>query len=225
LFLIKKSRDAFICPKEKKDMKTKLLALLFTFMFAGTVISYAQNNNQTNGEGSLPNQQTSLSLENISRELAKISKTVADFNLRLKNFSETFSSNQGLRLTEKQQKLLAAFEYLNRAEQRLSVLQKLKFELAEKQSALRLQIAKIETDLKPDSIDRNVAVSGSTDAEEQRESRRRALSRQRAELLSLIHEMQNSIDAATDEIRQTDLFLKNIRLRIFPEIEKELLDL
>jgi predicted nucleic acid-binding Zn-ribbon protein len=58
-----------------------------------------------------------------------------------------------------------------------------------------------------------------------RESRRRALARQRTEINNLISEIQTSITAINEEIRQTENFLKIIRERIFPEIEKELSDL
>jgi predicted nucleic acid-binding Zn-ribbon protein len=172
------------------------------------------------------NRRTAESMESIAKELVKISKSVEGFNERLKNFSETFTSNQGLRLTERQQKLLAAFEFLNRAEQRLATLQTLKITLAERQTAARVRLAQNEVDSKPEAIDRSVAVRGTvTDAEEARESRRRALARQRNEINNLIGEIQESINAINEEIRQTEYFLRTIRSRIFPEVLKELSDL
>ncbi|HEX8248621.1 MAG TPA: hypothetical protein VF599_10645 [Pyrinomonadaceae bacterium] len=172
------------------------------------------------------NRKTAEAIENIARELVKISKSVDGFNERLKNFSETFTSNQGLRLTERQQKLLVAFEFLNRAEQRLSTLQTLKITLSERQTAARLRLAQNEADSKPEVIDRSIAMRGAiTDAEEIRESRRRALTRQRSEISALINEIQDSINAVNEEIRQTEYFLRTIRGRIFPEVLKELSDL
>lgn len=199
-------------------------SFVLAFIFISVVSVLAQNNQTTsaNENSIMPNAAT---FDVIARELVKISKSVSDLNLKLKNFSDTFTSNQGLRLTDKQQKLLAAFEFLNRAEQRLSTLQKLKFDLSEKQTSIRVQIARVENDLRPESIDRSVAVRGTTDAEELRENRRRILSRQRNDLLSLVSEIQNSIESTETEIRQTELFLKTIRQRIFPEIERELSDL
>ena len=147
------------------------------------------------------------------------------FNDRLKKFSETFSSNQGLRLSEKQQKLLAAFEYLNRAEQRLATLQQLKINLSEKQSDVRVKIAEVEDGLRPESIDRSISIRGTTEAEELRENRRMLLNRQKIELTSLLFEIQNTIYETNIEILQTEMFLRTIRHRIFPEIEKELSDL
>jgi hypothetical protein len=212
--------------KENLKMTLKTLVFLAVLLFFAPAL-HAQNEQTASSviNSEYYNRRTAESIENIAKELAKISKSVDGFNERLKNFSETFTSNQGLRLTEKQQKLLAAFEFLNRAEQRLSTLQTLKITLAERQTAARMRLAQNETESRPESIDRNVAVRGTTDGEELRESRRRALARQKVEISNLINEIQNSINAANEEIRLTENFLKSIRNRIFPEIEKELSDL
>lgn len=205
-------------------MKSRLLLFLIVLTITATAIS-AQNN-QPNVINEDLNRRTAQSIEDIVRELGNISKSVTDLNARLKNFSETFNSNQGLKLTERQQKLLAAFEFLNRAEQRLANLQTLKITLSERQTAARMRLAQNEIDSKPENIDRSVAVRGAiTDADEMRESRRRALITQRNEINALLNEIKNSIAAINEEIRQTENFLRSIRQRIFPEIEKELSDL
>lgn len=41
-----------------------------------------------------------IPLENISAEISKISKSLSELNTKLTTFSQTFNSNQGLRLTE-----------------------------------------------------------------------------------------------------------------------------
>lgn len=206
-------------------MKSRLFLFLTVLLVTAATETFAQNA-QPNVINEDVNRRTAQSIDDISRTLGKISKSMDGFNERLKNFTEVFNSNQGLRMTERQQKLLAAFEFLNRAEQRLSNLQTLKITLSERQTAARMRLAQNEADAKPEVIDRSVAVRGAiTDAEEMRESRRRALARQRAEINTLINEIQTSITAINEEIRQTENFLKIIRERIFPEIEKELSDL
>jgi peptidoglycan hydrolase CwlO-like protein len=209
--------------KENLKMKTGLFPFLIVLLVTATA-AFAQNNQSGIVNEDL-NRRAAQSIENISKELANISKSVTEFNARLKNFSETFNSNQGLRLTERQQKLLAAFEFLNRAEQRLANLQTLKITLSERQTSARVRLAQNETDSKPESIDRYVGVRGTIDGDEMRESRRRALARQRTEISSLISEIQDSINTINEEIRQTEDFIKTIRHRIFPEIQKELSDL
>lgn len=74
----------------------------------------------------------SAHIENISEKLTSIAGSLKSLNEKLENFAKTFSSNQGLRLTEKQQTILLAFELLNRSEQRLSILKLLKIDLSVK---------------------------------------------------------------------------------------------
>lgn len=190
-----------------------LLPLIFVILSA--VFTHAQSNSPNNSEP----------IENISKETQKISKSLESLNERLKTFTETFAANQGLKLTERQQRLLAAFEYLNRAEQRLATLQLLKIDLTEKQSAVKVKLAEIEDALRPESVDRSVALRGTTNAEELRTNRRQVLLRERIELNALMNEIQTTISETNVEIRQTENFLKGIRQRIFPEIERELSEL
>lgn len=197
--------------------------LFFYIVFISSIQVFAQSN-QSNV--SIQNtSQTQNPIENISVEISRISKSVEALNLRLKNFSDTFSSNQGLRLTDKQQKLLAAFEFLNRAEQRLATLQKLKIDLSEKQTSTNTKIATVENNLRQENIDRSIAITGSTNAEEIRRNRRQLLYKQKSELNELLNEIRNTMSDTDAEIRQTVMFLKNIRQRLFPEIEKEISDL
>ena len=209
-------------------MKPRIIYLPAAFIAGFAAASYAQVNQTPESfpnSSQPPTVQSSAQIETLVRETSRISKTLAELNARLKNFAETFSSNQGLKLTDKQQRLLAAFEYLNRAEQRLANLQTLRITLSERQTAARMRLAQNETESRAESINRGVAVRGTTDAEEARESRRRALERQRAEIVTLINELQASLDSTNNEIRETEIFLRGIRQRIFPEIEKELADL
>lgn len=189
--------------------------LILIVMLLNVAAVSAQNNFPTNPEP----------IANISKEISKISKSLELLNEKLKNFTETFSSNQGLRLSERQQRLLAAFEYLNRAEQRLATLQLLKINLTEKQSSVKVKIAEIDDGLRPESVDRSVALRGTTNAEELRSNRRQLLTREKSELTALLGEIQNTINETNFEIRQTENFLKSIRQRIFPEIEKDLSEL
>jgi hypothetical protein len=165
----------------------------------------------------------SVQIENISEKLTSIAKSLDQLNEKLKTFAETFSSNQGLRLTERQQTVLIAFEFLNRAEQRLATLQKLKIEMTEKQTSVQVKLAENEENLRSESIDRTLG--GTTNAEELRNIRRRVLSRERSDLSSLLAEIEATIRETDSEIKNTEMFLRRIRQRIFPAIDKELSDL
>lgn len=162
-------------------------------------------------------------IENIAAEMSKISKSLDDLNKKLSTFSETFDSNQGLRLTEKQQKLLFAFEMLNRAETRLSTLQLLKVQLADREATTKRKIAQLDENLRDENVDRTL--NGTFDAEAVRSARRRTLQNERNDLSKLLNDIQISINDTDSEIIQTQLFLRRIRNQIFPGIEKEISDL
>ena len=202
----------------------KSVVLIFAFIFSiGAMSICAQN--QFPVSQNLQNSKTEESIEKISEQLLTISKSLQSLNLKLEKFTETFSSNQGLKLTERQQKILAAFEYLNRAEERLLTLQKLRIELTEKQISIRAQIADIDDALRNESIDRSIVFRGTTNAEELRENRRRTLTAQRSELNQVFNEIGQTLYAANREIFDTEKFLENIRRRIFPAIESDISDL
>lgn len=193
-------------------MKRFVLFLSLVFCLGLLTVS-AQNDNA----------RTSYAVENISTEISRISKSLDDLNKKLGTFSETFNSNQGLRLTDKQQKLIFAFEMLNRAETRLATLKILKVQLADREATTKRKIAQIDENLRSENIDRTL--NGTLDAEQVRSARRRTLQNERSDLSSLLSEIQNSISDTDSEIVQTQLFLRRIRQQIFPGVEKEISDL
>lgn len=202
----------------------KNLALILICIFSlGLLETYAQVQNPD--PQMLQLAQSDAAIGKISVEITKISKSLEELNLKLQKFTETFSSNQGLKLSERQQKILAAFEFLNRAEQRLLTLQKLRLELSEKQISFKAKLAEIEDDLRNESIDRSIVFRGTTNAEELRENRRRTLTSQKNELNVVLSEIGQSLFSTNREIEETERFLDNIRRRIFPAIEKDISDL
>lgn len=169
---------------------------------------------------------TGEQVEKISRDMAKVVNSVDELNKAMKEFFKTFSTNQGIKLSDKQQKLLFAFEILNRAEQRLSTLQILKVSLAERQSSVRLSIGRINDDLVPDSINKYVlARGGTTNADQLRLMRRQTLEKEKFEMNQLLNELNTQIDEINSEMIQLQMFLRNIRQKIFGEVSREVLDL
>jgi hypothetical protein len=168
---------------------------------------------------------TDEAVDNISKNMDRLTKSVETLNKGLKSFFESYTSSQGFRLSSKQQTLLMAFEILNRAEQRLVILQKMRLDIAERQSPMRLQLERINTDLLPQSIDRYVSTRGTLNAEELKDIRRQVLGKEKTEISRLLATMAEDMVKIDDEITYTQAFIKNIRERIFPELEKELSDL
>lgn len=204
-------------------MKIKLSFLLILLLPASFQVLAQKTSEQIQNINSTV--QTESQLNQINENLTNITKSLNSLTQGWKKFFDTFNSNQGIRLSEKQQQLLLAFEILNRAEQRIVNLQKLKLEFTEKQTNFRLQLARINDDSLPESIDRYISMRGTTNSEQLREIRRQALYREKNELTNALRDIENELEKANDEIRQTEQFIKNIRQRLFPQIEKELSDL
>lgn len=198
-------------------MKTKTLMFLVFVLFFSTKI-FAQNNQPAAPQQQpiqLPNP-----VENISAELIKISKSLQVFNKNFKAFLEYLP--QGSKFSEKQQSLLLGFEILNRAEERVQILQKFQIELTEKQANVRTRLAQVEQEVTPEGIDRIVALVGTTRTEEYRESRRRTLEAEKNSLRQLAAQISQNLADSSDELRQAALFVRRLRNKILPQIEQEI---
>ncbi len=194
----------------------KITTILYILVFVFSTNIFAQNNQSNN----LPAPQNPV--ENISAELTKISKSLQIFNKNFKSFLETLP--QGIKFSEKQQNFLLAFEVLNRAEQRVQILQKFQIELTEKQAEIKTRLTRVEEDSSPEGIDRSVAFQGTTRTEEIREGRRKSLEAERSSLRQLSAQINQNLADTTNELRQATAFVQRLRNRILPQIEKEFSD-
>jgi hypothetical protein len=164
-------------------------------------------------------------VQNISDQLSRIGRSVEDLNKNWKAFIDKFSTAQGLQMSEKQQRLIMALEVLNRLEVSLANMQRLKLDLVERQSKFRLQLATVTDDLLPQSLNRYVALRGTTDAESLRDIRRQALIREQQELSSTLSQIQQELENTNQEIGRTSLQVRTLRGRVFGEVEKDLSDM
>jgi hypothetical protein len=193
-----------------------VLFLVFALFFA--IQSFAQNN-QSVAQSDQPNQLPN-SVENISAELTKVSKSLQVFNKNFKAFLEHLP--QGTKYSEKQQNILLGFEILNRAEERIQILQKFQIELTEKQANVKTRLAQVEQEITPEGIDRIVALLGTTRTEEYRESRRRTLDAERNSLRQLASQISQNLSDVNNELRLASSFVKRLRDKILPQIEQEI---
>lgn len=198
-------------------MKTKTLCFLVFVIFFSLPI--CAQNNQPVAQPQLPTQLPNP-VENISAELVKVSKSLQVFNKNFKAFLEALP--QGTKFSDKQQSLLLGFEILNRAEERIQILQKFQIELTEKQANVRTRLAQVEQEITPEGIDRMVTLLGTTRTEEHRESRRRTLQAERNSLQQLLAQINQNLTDSNDELRQAALFVRKLRNKILPQIEQEI---
>lgn len=207
-------------------MKRFLFLFIFVFISMPASDLFAQTNaapdRKVETQDLPPN---SNPIENISSEISKISKSVQTLNKRLKELFDQSAARSGSQYNEKQQKLLIAFEILNKAEQRLAVLQRFQIELAEKESSVRSRISQIEQESRPESIDRSVAFVGTTKTEEMRDNRRRTFEAERGNLTNLLSQIRGNLTQTSSELKQAEIFVINLRKKILPQIEQEISDL
>lgn len=195
-----------------------LVIVLAVFVVWG----YSQNERTAAPVYQSPGQQSDA-LGRISSDVSRLTEAVEAMNRSWKRFFDTFSSNQtGALLDERQRALIFALEVLNRLEQSLVNMQKLKLDLSERQSTVRLKLAGVTDDLRPESIDRFTAWRGTTDAETVRDIRRQALIKEQRELSTMLSQITRELDQTNGEIRKTELQIANIRERIFGEVEIQL---
>jgi hypothetical protein len=113
---------------------------------------------------------------------------------------------------EEQQRTLVDLERLTRAEQRAEALRAQLRDVAMKEADFQARLEQLETDLRPENIERMTANTGSTRPEELRETRRRQLENERNRVRSQLDLMTQSrtrletaiatADAEADRIRQ-----------------------
>ncbi len=200
-------------------MKPIIFAL---FVLLVSVLETFAQTNPTDNRQNFPSPDP---LQNISQEITKISKSVQNFNTNIKELLEKFMVGKGMQLTLRQQKLLLGYEVLNRAEQRLEILQKFQIELTQKDGEVKTRLSQVEEQLIPGSIDRSVAMIGSTDGNEMRENRRRTLETERRSLQNLAAQISRNLQQTNEEMRQAENFVQTLRKKILPQIELEISDL
>lgn len=132
----------------------------------------------------------------------------------------TSLSNQVTKLTEKlgqmqeEQRTLLDMERLTRAEQRAEALRSQLRDVQEKQTDLQSRLEQTEFALKPESIERMVAVYGTTRPEEAREARRRGLESERARLKAQLDTLEISRQRLETAIATADREVDLLRERI-----------
>ena len=105
-------------------------------------------------------------------------KSMDDLRKRVRNLESPKKNDQD----ENQKRLLLDLDILTRAEQRADGLRKQLFEMIEKESTIRTKLDQIENDIRPETIDREIAFAGTMRPEELRNMRKKNLEIQRTTL-------------------------------------------
>lgn len=158
----------------------------------------------------------------VAYDISRIAQSVQAMTKTLKDFVDKFAKVEGLTLSEKQQRLVMGMELLIRAEQRMATLQKFQIELVEKDGELRSRLAQVENHLIPQSLDRGVAFEGSTQTPEIKENRRRALTAERSNLISVLQQLRAQLQTVGTDVREAQQLVERLRRTFLPQVEREL---
>lgn len=123
---------------------------------------------------------------------------------------------------ESQSRISSSFALLTQAEQRAEMLRRQLLELIEKETLYRTRITQIEEDMRPENVERAMNPYGTTRTAELRDNRRRVLDTERKGFESLLALVSQSRQRLDEELKQADLLVTKIRLRLNPLIEKEI---
>jgi predicted nucleic acid-binding Zn-ribbon protein len=113
---------------------------------------------------------------------------------------------------------------VTRAEQRSESLRKQLFDMIEKENAVKTKLDSLEYDLRPEVIDRNQAFIGSLRPEEIRAARRKSLESERANLQSLLTEIQKTRASLDASLQRSDALVERLRTKFEKEIDTALDD-
>lgn len=115
---------------------------------------------------------------------------------------------------EGQQRALVDLERLSRAEQRAEGFRAQLRDVQAKEADLQSRLEQIEYDIRPENIERNTAIYGTTRPDELRETRRRQLENERSRVRSQLDLMQTSRTRLESAIALADTEVERLRARL-----------
>ncbi len=149
--------------------------------------------------------------------------TLEELGNRIKNL-EAARNEKAVDPDEKQKRLLLNLDILTRAEGRSESLRKQVFEMIEKENAVKTKLDSLEYDLRPEVIERSTSMVGSLRPEEIRASRKKSLESERANLQSLLTEIQRTRSSLEISLQRADALVEKLRAKFEKEIDSALDD-
>lgn len=156
--------------------------------------------------------------ETYDEKLLKANNRIKELTTRIKNL-EASKTNP---YDEKQKRLLMNLDILSRAEQRSETLRKQLFDMIEKENQIKTKLDQIESDIRPEMIDRSVAFAGSLRPEEIRDMRKKSLDSEKRNLQDLLAEIQNTKSSLELNVQKSDQLVEKLRFKLEKEIDDAL---
>lgn len=154
-----------------------------------------RRNSRSRNTSADPNQ------DNMRRTINRLSRQVDSLNNKIDQI-------------EGQQRTLVDLERLSRAEQRAEGFRAQLRDVQAKEADLQSRLEQIEYDIRPENIERNTAIYGTTRPDELRETRRRQLESERTRVRSQLDLMQTSRTRLESAIALADTEVDRLRARL-----------
>ncbi|MFM9904217.1 MAG: hypothetical protein ACKVQJ_06560 [Pyrinomonadaceae bacterium] len=167
-----------------------------------------------------------LTVEPVKQPATKTSTNANVNAARIKELTDRINkleSTQKSDYDEKQKRMLLNLDILTRAEQRAESLRKQLFEMIEKENSVKSRLDQIETDSRPEMIERTLQLAGSMKPEEIRDIRRKSLANEKTNLQALLFEIQNTRSNITVNLQKADLMVEKLRIKLEKDIEDSFL--
>jgi hypothetical protein len=169
------------------------------------------------------------SADTLVNEVALLRKSLQTLNTRLREISDKLfapdakQADASSASNPKQNRLAASLSILSQAEQRAELMRRQLLEMLEKETFYKNRLVQIDESSRPESIDRSLALLGTTiSTTDLRDTRRRVLDNERNGVLSLLNQTSQSRVRLEDDLKQADLLVAKLRQRLLPLIEKEI---
>ena len=169
------------------------------------------------------------SADTLVSEVALLRKSLQTLNTRLREISDKLLAPDTKQTdalgasNPKQNRLAASLAILSQTEQRAELLRRQLLEMLEKETFYRNRLVQIDESSRPESIDRAIALVGTTTSTtDLRDTRRRVLDNERNGVMSLLNQTSLSRIRLEDDVKQADLLVAKLRQRLLPLIEKEI---
>lgn len=182
------------------------------------IISRAADDFAVQNQTISPSENQSRAPETIESQIERVGSGVRALNSRVKTLEGTKKNEYD----EKQKRLALNLDILTKAEQRAESLRRQMFDLVEKEGVIKMRLEQLQSDARPEMIDRQVAFAGSLRPEELREMRRKNMESERTNLQSLLTQIQSSRSNLDANVLRADALVEKLRFKLEKDIDDAL---
>lgn len=171
-------------------------------------------------------EQTPAAADTLVGEVALLRRSLQTLNTRLREIGDRLlapDAKQPAAAADPKGRLATYLDVLTRAEQRAEALRRDLLEMTQRETAYRNRLVQLDEDMRPESIDRNLTLVGTTrSTTDLRDARRRVLDNERKGVESLLNQTAQSRLRLEDDVKMADDMVARIRKRLLPLIDREI---